>query len=209
MADDAVELEYQLTKDDYIKFWVDFGMIQYTPLAYSEIFRVFAKVFLSTMLILGTIFLCFDLLREISDFFILQRIGLRFFIICATSIIIFLFLYVPNFVSHKSRYKKYLLNLFTKKADDEKNVILSPLKLKISSKEIEIGEISSLKKSKYDWKIFKNIQLYNSDLCIIGKSVFIFVPSRFFNSEVEKQNIYELVKKWFEDANLKKDLADA
>tara|TARA_R110001592_G_scaffold16881_10_gene71638 strand:- start:4457 stop:5077 length:621 start_codon:yes stop_codon:yes gene_type:complete len=196
MADDTIEIEYQLTADDVIKFSLNFWSPKKSQTDVVEVSKL-KKV--------GKIIL-WGVACTIYSFAItggLREDGFNNVFDSVWDYIIFILLFCSMmliFLPTDSWVKKITKRKMMKKIHSEKNGnLFSPVKMQINSSEISVYQ--KYANLTFKWQGLEKIELEYGDLCIYVSSLnAMAIPSRFFESEDEKQRIFEQCKTWFLDA---------
>ena len=207
MSGEVIEIEYQLTVDDYAKFSADTAMRHFGRPKFSQSFikTCLAFFILLSCLFFTTLTLTFlfsnyfffkewlsSLLELYSNYFFIMVIPLTFAFVVLISM----------FPDQKSRHRclynnaKYQINL------GKKRMTFAPRKVELSSK--CIAETSEFYEVCYKWAGMDSVSLQAGDLCFFTSSMSaLIIPSRFFKSEEEKQRVYEQCLTWWQAAQEK------
>ncbi len=200
MSGEVIEIEYQLTVDDYAKFSAD---LHFTKAQRKVGMLSFLKT--STFIILfllAVIFIIFFVRvfrgeLELSGF-------LNFFIISLFNgvlpfIIFALFVNFSFFFGTKFGYGKIKAVSKRMISVGENRSFLAATKLKIEKG--AVTQSSEYAKLEFNWAGIEKVEIINRDLCLYISAISaIIVPSRYFKSEEEKQRIYAQCLKWWEAA---------
>ena len=203
MADDTIEIEYQLTIDDHAEFYVTFASDR--PVGYlvtKFFFTIFIVMLLGMLIFFGGVFVIM-LYIEGGDFakvveIITRNPPLPKFRWELLLIIIICCLY-DVFPSKKKRFLNVLSD-FKRRYNTGKNVLLTaPSRLTISSNSIKGS--CDYSQSEINWFGIEKVENNEKGLCLFTSVVSgIFIPARFFKSEDERQRIFEQCQKWFLEA---------
>lgn len=196
MADDTIEIEYQLTADDLVKFTLDFWSSQKSVAYNSETtkFKRMGRFCIEALFVLSVGVLLIKVFKIDNNYAVFEN-DVSFLIFIGL-IFCMLFSFLPYEKWIQSCSKKKMM----KKIETGKNEnLLSSTKLYISAEGIKTYQKYAT--SDIKWKAVEKITIQNKDFCIFVSSVHaLFVPSRFFGSEEKKQRIFEQCQKWFLDA---------
>ncbi|MCL4677647.1 MAG: YcxB family protein [Alphaproteobacteria bacterium] len=200
---EVIEIEYQLTVDDYAKFNADVGMTDAQRRAGAAgLVRIY-KIFICAVLVItfSSFFIRVSKAEiEISDFW---HYAFESFVKAAPPffIITFFVLYL-RYIGKKSLHSRFkaicrrMLNVGENKA------ILSPAKLAFTKG--QIIHSSEFLKCEYYWSGIEKVEILNGDLYLFLSALSaLIVPARFFKSEEEKQRVYEQCVKWWKSAQEK------
>ncbi len=203
MSGEVIEIEYQLTVDDYAKFNADFHC---TPLMRKKHLKAFFWTSVYCLFLFEYIFyLSFrNKVREgeLNDSDIYQyHLDIWFSSTGLVLVLIFIFAYWLCFSKSRIRKRNYL---WVKKIDDagQNKALLASKKIIMSENNVIV--LSCYFKCDYKWSGFEKVEILNGDLCIFHsvRSALI-IPSRYFKSEEEKQRVYAQCVAWFEAAREK------
>lgn len=195
MSGEVIEIEYQLTVEDYAKFSADWQMLSAEDKKTNSVFYKIYFVSLSFCLIVNS-FTAYTEYVEGVDFNIYAHIF-------SFLVVFLLFTYLLHFfVSRKKRYYLYASCLKSMMAEGNNKAWLSPHKLILSDS--AIFQKSDYVQSEYKWNGIEKVQLLDGCLCLFISAISaIYIPSRYFKSEEEKQRIYEQCLMWWSAAQEK------
>lgn len=202
MADDTIEIEYQLTVDDH----ADFSVISLLDrpaknLGLKLLFIVFGFTLLICLILFaGTfvtmIYIADGQVLKVIEFLIrdfeLPNIRWEYLLITAFC---FLFCMFPSEERRRLDIISHTKGIYR----EGKNALLTvPCKISISSNNIK--SFCDYSQSEIKWIGVEKVENNEKGLCLFTTVVSgIFIPSRFFQSDKEKQRIFEQCQKWFLD----------
>ena len=200
MADDTIEIEYQLTVDDYAKFSADFLM---TPERRSEHMRSFLKVILFYICLIETICLLGFWSEFTNENVSLNQIFVYHwdYWFSAKPLIPLIAIVVVYWLCYsKRRVRRRYMTCMQREYGRGQNISLLALST-ITLSEEGFKVVSPYHHSFFSWKGAEGVGLYGGDLGLVISAVsYLCIPSRFFETEEETQRIYEQCVAWHKAA---------
>jgi hypothetical protein len=209
VSGEVIEIEYQLTVDDYAKFSADvhftkmqrrIGMLSFLRTS------IFIVLFLLAVIFIVFFVRVFKGELELSGF-------LNFFIISLFNsvlpfMIFWLFVVFSFFFGTKFGYRKIKAVSKRKLGVGENRSFLAASKLMLAKG--GVTQSSEYAKFEFKWAGIEKVEILNNDFCLfVSACSAIIVPSRFFKSEEEKQRIYVQCLKWWQAAQEKSPESEA
>ncbi len=194
-GEEVIEIEYQLTVDDYAKFSAD---LQVFTVEHKKSNAVFIRIYVFTLLFC----LIVDAINAYAEY--LEGVDFDIFKYVFTSLFVFiLFTYLLYFfVSKKKKHYMYSSALKSMMEEGDNKALLSPHKITLSER--AIFQKSDFVQSEYRWGGIEKVQMLDGSLCLFISAISaLYIPSRYFKSEEEKQRVYAQCVAWFEAAREK------
>lgn len=200
VSGEAIEINVQLTIDDYAKFQADVSMTDEQRKAGAagavRIYKIFVCAFF-VILFSGFLIKVSKAEIKISDFWSytfesLASASLPFLIFT------FLVLYL-RFIGKKTLHSRFKAISKRLLSVGENKAILAPVTLVFCQN--YVIQSSKFFKCEYYWSGIEKVQILNGDLYLFLSTYnALIAPTRFFKSEEEKQRIYQQCVKWWEAA---------
>ena len=209
MSGEAIEIEYQLTVDDYAKFQADVSMTaEQRKAGAAGVVRIY-KIFVCVFFVIIFLRFFIDVSKaeiKVSDFWSYTFESLAS---AALPFLIFTFfvLYL-RFIGKKALHSRF--KAITKRllSVGENKAILAPVILMLCQN--YVIHSSNFFKCEYYWSGIEKVQILNGDLYLfLSTYSALIVPTRFFKSEEEKQRIYVQCLKWWQAAQEKSPESEA
>ncbi len=193
MADDTIEIEYQLTVDDYAKFSAD---RQLASDGYKKSKKTFFKVYVvfCAFIVITNFFSAYN---EYSQSQNITDVYSSIFTVVLSFCLLSYLLYF--FTNRKKRHQALAACMMELLKEGLNKVWFSESSLVLSQSSVLYS--CEYAKSEHIWDGIEKIEILDGDFCIFVSSISAFViPSRFFESEEEKQRIYEQCVAWHKAA---------
>lgn len=208
MADDTIEIEYELTKDDFFKFYEKQGQDiteESVEIPYGKILKNSCRFIAKTFAYVLAVVFFSRMLEKNGDFFesiygiylLLQVWWVWIFLL---GILTLVFLQIA--LRYQKRYKERISILAKEKAEEVyegyKQIGEPKVKVKLCEDNFTLDDGKMIRVA--NWNNMETINFVDGFFHMSFPQLQVYIPSRFFKSEEEKQRIFEQCQKWFLDA---------
>lgn len=206
MADDTIEIEYELTKDEFVDFYKKAGMTEDDlQIPYTAFFKKIAGgTVRAFMLVLIVVFISRmlrnngELKGAMLDMYLVIQMQAVWLIMAALFVFYFLLAVVTYRSKYKARFLKKTEEIAESFIEERKSLDESSIKLRLSEDGFDLND--GIMTRTASWKKVEQVEIFKNYFHIEMSGIEIFIPPRFFQSEEEKQRIFEQCQKWYLDA---------